>query len=188
MHSLNEIEALKRSDETTFKKIFFDYHQKIYFYIVAKTRSNYLAEEVTQLTFIKLWNYRSSISANMPLSGQLFRIAITTLIDLLRKNSSQSKMFNATAFEARFVNNVPHTIEAKELQSKLDSELKKMPPMRRKVFQLSRFERKSHREISQMLSVSEKTVENHISLAIKQLRRVLPFLCHFLLLLKKLFS
>ena len=50
------------------------------------------------------------------------------------------------------------------------SAIQAMPPMRQKVFRLSRFEHKTYREISEELSISTKTVENQIGKALRLLR------------------
>lgn len=172
----NPIAALKEGDEVVFSDLFKEYHEKVYFYILAKTHSGYLAEETTQLTFIKLWNYRNNLDESLSLSIQIFRIAKTTCIDLLRKEACRSKLsIAAKNFQVVF-NNVSESIEEKELQKKLTDIVKQMPPMRKKVFELSRFDSRSHKEISQILSISVKTVENHITLAIKQLRHFLTIL------------
>ena len=60
--------------------------------------------------------------------------------------------------------------DAKFLETYLRELVAQMPPMRRKVFMMSRFQYKTNREIAQELNISEKTVEVHITLAIKQLR------------------
>lgn len=168
----NTIAALKENNEIVFNEVFNDYHHKVYFYILAKTKSNYLAQEVTQLTFIKLWNYRDSLEKTLPVSTQIFRIAKTTCIDLLRKEANQAKLSIAGKTDAHLVNIVSDIAEGKEMERRLSDAVNKLPPVRRKVFQMSRFESKSYKEISQLLSLSEKTVENHIALAIKQLRRI----------------
>ena len=50
MNLFNTIAALKESDEIVFGEIFQEYHQKVYYYILSKTNSAYIAEELTQLT------------------------------------------------------------------------------------------------------------------------------------------
>jgi RNA polymerase sigma-70 factor (ECF subfamily) len=77
---LNTVAAIKDSDEFVFQEVFTQYHDKLYFYILSKTKSAYLAEEVVQITFFKLWKYRSSLKENIPLINQLFRITKTTLM------------------------------------------------------------------------------------------------------------
>ena len=168
----NTIAALKENDEIVFNELFNDYHHKVYFYILAKTKSDYLAEEVTQLAFIKLWDYRHNLDETLPVSSQIFRIAKTTCIDLLRKEANQAKLLISGKKDAQPLNTVSDLAETKEMERRLSDAVQKMPPVRRKVFQLSRYESKSYKEISQLLSLSEKTVENHIALAIKQLRRI----------------
>jgi RNA polymerase sigma-70 factor (family 1) len=181
---LNTITALRRGDGFIFQQVFIEYHKKLYFYILHKTRSSYLAEEVVQVSFIKLWRFRESLDENMCLSRQLFRIAKTTLIDLLRKEETNRRM---TAELSRSLLSL-HNPEAGELLA--ESELKdrifkgvmQMPAMRRKIFKMSRFNGMSYKEIAAELSLSVKTVENHISRAIKQLQEILSILLALLFL------
>lgn len=182
MNQADKIAALKQGDQFIFGEIFNEFHHKIYLYILAKTRSPYLAEEVTQLTFIKLWNSRATLQEGLSLSAQLFQIAKTTCIDLLRKEGARLKLTIVKNEELQAPNSsVSETIDNRELQTKLSQEVQKMPPVRKKVFELSRYEAKTYKEIAQLLSLSEKTVENHISLALKQLRRMLTIFLLFLL-------
>lgn len=173
------IAALRRGDEFIFNEVFNEFHYKVYRYILTKTKSAYLAEEVTQLTFIKLWNNRSSLDETLPFSAQLFQIAKTTCIDLLRKEGTRAKLKMVKKQEQRIVNNAIETYNNRELQTQINQEVQKMPPVRKKVFELSRYEAKTYKEIAQLLSLSEKTVENHISLALKHLRRILTILLIF---------
>jgi RNA polymerase sigma-70 factor (ECF subfamily) len=51
-----------------------------------------------------------------------------------------------------------------------------MPEMRKKVFELNRLQGYSYREIAELLSISEKAVDNHLTKAVKQLKKILPLL------------
>ncbi len=172
MTQINTIDALKAGDEVVFGELFRDYHFRVYSYILSKTNSAYLAEEATQLTFIKLWEHRDGLQVGLPVSGQLFRIAKTTCIDLLRKESVRSRHL-ANQSQGKTVGDVLDVLYEKELQNKLNGIVKQMPPVRRLIFNLSRFEAKSHKEIAYMLSLSVRTVESHIHLALKQLTHLL---------------
>lgn len=142
-----------------------------------------MAEEVVQLSFIKLWNTRENLNEDFSISTQLFRIAKTTLIDLVRKNNTIDSL--AKKIEDLHAdistNDTLGKIDAKELSNKLEKALANLPPIRRKVFRMSRLEEKSYHEIATELSISTKTVENHISMAIKQLRPYLTILIILLL-------
>jgi RNA polymerase sigma-70 factor (family 1) len=181
MYPLNMIAAIKEGDALIFSELFNEYHHKVYFYTLSKTHSPYIAEETTQLTFIKLWQYRANLDETLPISRQIFRIAKTTCIDLLRKETSQSKLLHTKNGRPATELPVTDAFEVKEMQQQLAHAVQNMPPVRRKVFELSRYEFKSHKEIAQLLSLSVKTVENHIALAIKQLRHLWTLLIIWLL-------
>lgn len=179
MNQSEKIAALKQGDEFIFGEIFNEFHQKLYYYVLGKTKSPYIAEETTQLTFIKLWNNRDKLDDSSCLSALIFQMAKTTCIDLLRKEGNRSKLVIVKIEEQATANNIIEGSDGKDLQKRLTQEIQKMPPVRKKVFELSRFEAKTYKEIAQILSVSEKTVEIHISLALKQLRRALLSLLLF---------
>ena len=80
---------LRDGDEFYFRKVFDQYHQKLYFFILYKTKSEYIAEEVVQMAFTKLWQSRQTLQEEYTISTQLFRIATTTLIDFLRKYNNK---------------------------------------------------------------------------------------------------
>ena len=56
----------------------------------------------------------------------------------------------------------------------------KLPPRRREIFNLSRKEQKSYKEIAILLNISEKTVENQISEALKYLKKNITLLLLFI--------
>ena len=173
--SATAIAALKQNDTFTFDVLFHAYHQKIFFFILSRSKSFYIAEETTQLTFIKLWNYRHHLDESLPLSQQIFRIARTTFIDVLRKDAAYSVMKQNILTSAEHLDGFAPT-EVKELNETLQEAVQKLPPVRRKVFELSRNHSLSHKEISKLLSLSVKTAETHISLALKQLRHLMMWL------------
>jgi RNA polymerase sigma-70 factor (ECF subfamily) len=183
---LNLIAAIKTGDESVFEKVYSLHHEKLYFYILKKTTSTYLAEEVVQLTYIKLWNYRERLSEEIPLEVQLFRIAKTTLIDLLRKNANQRMMLQQYSDIIPVGNeNVISSLVRKETSERINAIVETLPPVRKKVFQLSRESGLTHKEIAEKLSLTTKNVENHIAKAIKQIRKALQtlFIIAVLLLL-----
>jgi RNA polymerase sigma-70 factor (ECF subfamily) len=167
-----QIKALKDSSRECFNAVYVQYHAKLYQYIYNRTQSAYLAQEVVQLTFIKLWENRSKLSEEFTLDIQLFRIAKTILIDQLRKEKVKLKyndsVINTTepVFED---NQVADRDTLKHIYDKLET----LPPIRKKVFKLSRMQGLSYKQIAEELSISPKTVENHISKALKQIRNAI---------------
>ena len=171
---VNEVSLIKQGDQFIFEEVFMQCHERLYLFILRKTHSSFLAEETVQITFIKLWQGRHRLNEQFSISQQLFRIAATTLIDLLRKETIREKLLpvlkNSQPYF--FKNETLENLEAKELNEFLNGAIQRMPPARRMVFKMSRQQGMTYKEIAAVLSLSIKTVENHISLAIKTLRHL----------------
>ena len=167
------IKDLKDGDEFYFRQVFDQYHQKLYFFILYKTKSEYIAEEVVQMAFTKLWQRRQTLQEKYTISTQLFRIATTILIDFLRKYN------NKEAVTARLdvltvekgVDSTNEKMKGAELQKRISEAVNDLPPVRKQVFEMSREQGMSYREIAETLSVSSKTVETHIYKALKQIKK-----------------
>lgn len=164
---------LRDGDEFYFRKVFDQYHQKLYFFILYKTKSEYIAEEVVQLAFTKLWQSRQTLQEEYTISTQLFRIATTTLIDFLRKYNNKDGVtarLDALNVE-RGIDSTNEKMSGAELQKRISEAVNDLPPVRKQVFEMSREHGMTYREIAQTLSVSSKTVEGHITKALKQIKK-----------------
>lgn len=175
----NLVQNMKRGDRKSFHDFYFDQHARLYQYIYKYSRSEWLAEETVQISFVKLWETRENLSSSYTLSTQLFRIAKSTLIDLLRKNAvrkterlpDHSDVYNIPSSAAQ-----PAYSEIKdELEYTLRA-IRNMPDIQQKVFSYSRIDDFSHKEIAEKLSISPKTVETHITRAVKRLKKAMTLL------------
>lgn len=166
------IKDLKNSNQDTFNQIFYDFHQQLYNYMLHRTKSAYCAEEIVQLTFIKLWNSRKNLSEEIELHIQIFRIAKTTLIDYIRmyqKENCDISIIHHLNNET-VQNDTYKQVYYKETIYKIKRLIDSLPPIRRKVFEMSRYKNMTNKEISEKLSIAPKTVENHINLALKYIK------------------
>jgi len=170
---LLSVKALKDGNEFYFRQVFDQYHQKLYFFILSKTKSEYIAEEVVQMAFTKLWQSRQTLQEEYTISTQLFRIATTTLIDFLRKYNNKDAVtagLDVLAVE-RGIDSTNEKMSGAELQKRISKAVNDLPPVRRQVFEMSREQGMSHRQIAETLCVSSKTVEAHIYKALKQIKK-----------------
>lgn len=176
---------IKQNNEKAFEQAFNYYHPKLYSFLLKKSQSEYIAEELAQETFIKLWKYRNSLSTEFPLSSQIFRIAKTLFIDRLRK---KSLLYIALSNEDDYstLSMPENQLLDKELSQKINTLIGNLPKTRRKVFLLSREAGLSHSEIAKLLSISPKSVNNHITKAIKEIKIKLVNLSIFLFILYNL--
>lgn len=165
----------------------YDLHYALLLQIVKQyVPTNEDAEEVLQDVFVKIWNNIDQIDMNKNVTGYLFRVTRNTCLDFLRSkkhmlaletNSLQQK--NLLNFHA-LTNNTACTIIENELTALINESVQLLPEKCRLVFMKSRFEGLKHMQISSELNISTKTVENHITKAIRHLRvslkDYLPFL------------
>jgi len=173
---LNIVTAIQNGEENWFKLAYEENHEKTYFYFLKKTKSSEDAKDLLQTTFLKLWQYRNSISPDFALEQQIFHIARTVFIDHIRKQNRQLQFRKEASMEAGTEAIQESFSTYFDTQKLLQSALITMPEMRKKVFELNRLQGYTYREIAELLSISEKAVDNHLTKAVKQLKKVLPLL------------
>lgn len=154
-----------------FASIFQSWNRKVYHYALNKTNSDYIAEETVQRVFIKLWHNLNRKQLDIKVEAQLFCISRTVLLDIVKEERRRQL---ALAGQPVPETNNPTPLDVyrlKEMQSELHVLIENMPEIRKKVFKLNRLDQLSYKEIAQQLSLSPKTVENHIYLALKTLKK-----------------
>jgi len=179
------INALKRGDLFVFQQVYTQYSNKVYSYFKKKANSDEDARDLLQTTFLKLWQYRKSLSDDYLLEQHLFHISKTVFIDYLRKQNKRTylqKEMLAKAKAADYCN----SSSSYSVAAQLNAALALMPEVRRKVFELNKLHGYSYKEIAELLSISVKAVDNNLAKALKELRKhfstiLLLALCHFLL-------
>ncbi len=171
---MDQIAAIRSGTVTVFEEVYYEFHEKLYYYFLKRTSDAGLSTELVQLTFIKLWRYRSHLNESLPLSQQLFRIARTTLIDVLRKKAQHRSIPVATDQLPELPDTSPVQQEREALHQ-VHQAMESLPPERKKIFQY-RINGFSNREIADHLSLSLKTVENQVNRAIKQIRESMVLL------------
>ena len=163
------ITDIRSGCEKAFLLVYRQFHEKLYFYFLQKTRSEEVSEELVQLTYIKLWQYRQNLNVELPISQQLFRIAKTTLIDVLRKRAANRliSIDNVSQFD---VVEEETTLHNEQQVALVQESLDHLPPMQRKIVAF-RLEGMTNKEIAGQMAISKKTVENQVNRAIREIRK-----------------
>ncbi|UKJ06886.1 RNA polymerase sigma factor [Solitalea lacus] len=175
MAEQENIHRLKSGSVRSFEELYESYHKRLYAYFLQRTKSDDLSQELVQQSFIKLWRNTHKLSDDYPVSVQLFRIARSVMIDELRRLANERKALEEFTQSSQIIKESENLVFSKYLQEEINEAINDLPPIRKKVFQLSRMNGHSHKEIAAELSISSKTVEDHISKAVKQLRKILKY-------------
>ncbi|MEH3112889.1 RNA polymerase sigma-70 factor [Pedobacter terrae] len=165
------IEMLRENEVVAFKKIYTKYWYDLYLITNKRLRSKEAAEEIIQNFFTTFWINRGKINIKGSLKAYLHSAIRYSIIDYLAKEATRNNYLELLSFSyEEATNSTEEAIFMKELENGIDGVISKLPAKCRKVFELSRKEHKSNKEIAQLLGLSEKTVENHITNALKYFR------------------
>lgn len=133
------------------------------------------AKDAVHTGFIKLWESRKILPADVPVKGYLYKIVTNVCIDILRHQRIKHKheQYMLQTGSDNGIQNSFDNPDAKHLASDIYKAVAELPEQMRKVFELSRYEGLKYSEISSHLNISVKTVETQMSRALVKLRRKL---------------
>jgi RNA polymerase sigma-70 factor (family 1) len=164
------LKLLKADDDTAFKEIYKRYWRQLYKSAYAKTRSHDIAEEIVQNIFVSLWEKRTSSSIehleSYLQSAVKYRV-INYFKSFLVKEKYLKNLKNqyAETEDTSATNFLLH-----ELNSIIEKAIRELPEKTQIIFNLSRTENYTVKQISESMHLSEKAVEYHITKSLKQLR------------------
>jgi RNA polymerase sigma-70 factor (ECF subfamily) len=160
---------LKEGNHEAFVEVYHALHVKLFRWFLKKVSLHDVAKELTQQCFIRLWQYRESLSLDHPLEKQVFIIARSLLINHLKKEATQKQAY--AALGRTIVLEVPPEKEMQfEQTDAVSAAIDTLPPVRKRIMILKTFHGYSNNEIAQQLEISVKTVEDHVTKSFRQLR------------------
>lgn len=169
---------LKEGNIEAYEHIYNRYWSRLYAYAYNRLKDKAAAEEIIQEVFFSLWMKHATLDLTHSLSAYLFTAVKYQLFNYIR--TSQVRQHYARHFsqflESTADSSGEEDIEAKDLKAAMDKEVEKLPEKCRQIFRMSRQEHRSIHDIAATLNISHKTVENHLTKALRQLR--IAFLQH----------
>jgi RNA polymerase sigma-70 factor (ECF subfamily) len=156
-----------------FKLCFDELFDPVRNYIFYKCHDEEIATDVTQETFMKIWEKKFTYHP-IKTKGLIYKIANQLWISQYRKLES-SKKYQLSLSSNDLKVNSEHNLELKELKEKYETTLSNLPLNNREVFLMSRMEELTYKEIAQRLNVSIKTIEKRMSKTLNELRKALNY-------------
>lgn len=163
---------LREGDSSSIEELHDLYFSRLYSFSFAYLKSREDSLDTVQEVFIKLWIKRETVGDISTFDSFIFKITKNIIISLFRRRESDLKFRERLYFTSTSgVDNVDlNSLDYDELKEKYNQLLEKLPPKRREVFVMSREDGLKNREIAEELDISIKTVEYHISEALKMMR------------------
>ena len=175
------VDALAGGSRDAFRELFVLYYPKVRYFIGGLLKSEAEAEDLTQDVFVKLWANRERFTEVRTFGTYLYVLAKNTTFNYIESKQTRQANLNETSFDEAGQATPYEELIARDLQLLVDLVVESMPTQRRTVYRLSRDAGLSNAEIAEKLQLSKKTVENHLNLALKELRNViLAFLILYL--------
>jgi RNA polymerase sigma-70 factor (ECF subfamily) len=164
------LKLLQASDEGALREIYLRYWKNLYLTALKKIRCKEVAEELVQNVIVSLWSNRK-VTVVRNLEGYL-KVAIKyQVINFIKAKLYQDKKSREVMTAEEYEQSLGETgMCAKELSTAIDNAILQLPEKTRQVFNLSRFEEQSVKEIARTMNISEKAVEYHITKSIKILK------------------
>ena len=172
LHTEKELlSQFAKSDDDAFTEIYNRYWDKLFSVAANKLNNFSEAEEVVQDIFLDLWKRRIELNITTCLNAYLATAVKYKVINILAKRNQQLRF----AKQAAITNNsadisTEQWLSFQELKERLSKGVAALPEKCGLVFQLSRDKGLSQKKIASQLGISEKTVEAHLSKAVRTLR------------------
>ncbi|MGV3686536.1 MAG: RNA polymerase sigma-70 factor [Daejeonella sp.] len=178
------LDFLKSGDRYAFSEIHRRYWQQIYRHALKMIGDEDDAKDIVQELFAALWIKGESLVINTNLSGYLYVSVRNRIINIIQQRKVRKDHFTSLARYAEETSNITlEQISEKEILRILAKEVKELPEKMRHIFELSRNQNLSHKEIASQLEISDKTVKKQIGYAIKIIRLRLDVLTRVVVLL-----
>lgn len=174
MNERTILEQLSLGDENAFKELFMHYHQKVFLFVLGLVKSEEGADDLTQEIFIKIWTKRDLMKDVNSLDAYLFMVSKYTVYSYLKKNKAFFEDIETVKENQNLQSENPHEeLVAKDLSLLIDMIVESMPQQRKLIYTMSRKKGFTNQEISEKLNISRRTVENHLNLALKDIRKAI---------------
>lgn len=164
---------IRQSDRNAFDELFRRLYPGLVRFAASYTKDKQSACDVVQDAFIAFWKERENIDPDQSVQAYLYRIARNRCLNHLR--NIERMIVNSDLMNEEIIDmheNESSTNENPEygLGEKFRIWIDSLPDRQREAFELSRFEGLNHEEISLVMDISAKTVNNHIVAALQHLR------------------
>jgi len=168
---------IRDGDREAFRTFFDRHHARLIGYVRSRGVPSGPAEDLVQDAFVYVWTNRDAIDPEKSLRAYLFRIGYTRALNYARDASKEDAETDPVeALDALSPDSVAGPemdVLRGELRDRIDTAVRDLPDRRRAVFEMCFLQGLTYREAAEQLDVARKTVENHMRLALQDLREAL---------------
>lgn len=168
------IAKAQKGDVGAFEEIMSEYERSIFGYVLRLTANREDAEDITQETFLKVYNHLNSYDASRPFKTWIYTIATRTVYDLFRKRKVHQELYIIDDEDIGF-ETIDETDAYKKIETaeELENALAKIKPTYRSILLLHYMQEFTYEEISEALNQPLGTVKTNLRRAKIALKQIL---------------
>jgi len=164
------LKCLAQGDEEAFVALYGKYHRMVYFAALKMLHSEDDAKDVTQTVFMKVWEHRGNIKPEEDFEAYIGVICRNVIFDLFKKEAREAEMKQELALTASEADNSDEEDFKEKYYNLLHEAIGKLPPQRRKAFEICKLQGYSYDRAASKLGVSRSAIHDHIVNANKFIR------------------
>ena len=166
------IVKLKIDNIAAFNKLFQEYGKRLYYFAYGYLKSKEDAEGVVQEVFLRIWRNRKQLKPELSFKAYLFKIAYHHILELFEQRNRRLDYRSQIIDEAfTFKDEINERLNYQMLLEKVDSLIELLPPRQKEILVKRKKEGIPVKGIANQLDISPKTVENHLTIAIKKIKK-----------------
>ena len=160
---------MKEGNESAFTEIYNRYWEDLYRFAYHLVKDRDSSMDVLQDVFIWIWNHRLEIDVTS-LKSYLYSAVKYKIANYIRDGKTRINLHNRLTDHTASSSFVDSSMELAELKAVIEQFTDRLPGRCKEVFTLSRSFYLNNKEIAAELNISEKTVENQLTIALRRLR------------------
>ena len=174
------VNALSKGDQKAFEVLFLHYYPKLVFFVVGFVKDIELARDMAQDVFLSIWKDKEKFSKIDSFGAYVFKMAKNGVCNYFDHIVVDEKFVAEQLARPHDFENSEDIIFARQLQDLIDVAVSQMPPQRKRIYVMSRVEGMSNQDIASKLKSNKRTVENHLTAALADIRKIIQLCLLFL--------
>lgn len=166
---------MSKGDKKAYETMFRRFYPKVHRFVAMLLKNKDDADDVCQLIFLKIWNKREKFTDIRDFDSYLFILTKYTVINYISSRHVMPIDIHSLPELCSNESSPFDDVVVKDTQLLVDMVVENMPQQRQMIYRMSREQHLKNEEIAQRLGVQKKTVENHLNLALKEIKKSLYF-------------
>jgi RNA polymerase sigma-70 factor (family 1) len=169
------LQVAEYDDEAAFEKLFLHFYPGLFSFALAYLKNRDWATEVTEDVLINLWESRKVLPAIKNLTYYLYVATKNASLNCLKKNRRNETvdLDDVIMSSLQFQSNPETMMISKEVMWDIEKAIGSLPAKCRLIFRLVKEDGLKYREVAELLSISIKTVETQMAIALRKIKEAL---------------